>query len=127
MTALDLSKERNKRRGLLLQKVLERGDIIRFTGANYLKAFELLNALLEREEAEQASDLASQEVSSPISDLEPAELAKGESLPEGGTSDSSEGETGVAAVGNQEGEQGATPLPTQDVQNVEPTTAITVQ
>jgi hypothetical protein len=127
MTALDLSKERSKRRRLLLEKVLERVDTIVFSGANYLKAFELLNALLEREEAEQASALASQEVSSPMSDLEPAEFAKDESLPEGGTSDSSEGETGAAAVGSQEGEQGATPVPTQDVQNVETTTSVTLQ
>jgi hypothetical protein len=84
-------------------------------------------ALLKQEEAEQASDLASQKVSSPMSDLEPAELAKDESLPEEGTSDSSEGETVAAAVGNQEGEQGATPMPSQDAQNVEPTTTITLQ
>jgi hypothetical protein len=124
---LGLSKERNKRRRLLLEKVLERGDTIVFSGGNYLKAFELLNALLEREEAEQASADASQEVSCPVSDQESDVLAEDGPLAEEGASDRLEGETGAAAVGIQQGEQGATPVPSQDVQNVEPTTSIPLQ
>jgi len=126
MGALDLFKERAKRRRFLLEKVLEHADTTVFTGGNILKAFELYMDS-EREEERQASDLASQEVSSPMADLEPAELAKDESLPEGGTSDISAGETGAAAVGDQQGEQGATPMPSQDAQNVEPTPTITWQ
>ena len=126
MTTLDLFKVRQKRVKVIYEKILEQLDMVSVNGATLLAALRDYVALLEREE-EQASDLASQEVSSPMADLEPAELAKDESLPEGGTSDSSTGETGAAAVGGQEGEQGATPMPSQDAQNVEPTTTITLQ
>jgi hypothetical protein len=127
MRALDLFKVRQQRVKIVYEKILERMDMVSVNGATLLAALKDYTALLKQEEAERASTGASQEVSSPISDLEPAALAKDESLPEEATPVSSEGETGAAAVGNQEGEQGATPVTTQDVQNVEPTTAITVQ
>ena len=127
MRALDLFKVRQKRVKVIYEKILERLDMVSVHGATLLAALRDYTALLEKEEAEQASTGASQEVSRPMSDLEPAELAKDEPLPEEGTSASSEGETSAAAVGNQEGEQGATPVPTQDVQNVETTTSGTLQ
>jgi hypothetical protein len=127
MTALDLFKVRQKRVKLIYEKILERLDMVSVNGATLLAALRDYTALLEKEEAEQESTGASQEVSSPMSDLEPAELARDESLPEEGTSVSSEGETSAAAVGNQEAEQGATPVPSQDVQNVETPTSVTLQ
>ena len=123
MRALDLFKVREKRVKLIYEKILERLDMVSVNGATLLAALRDYTALLEKEKAERGSTGASQEVS----ELEPSELVKDESLPEGGTSDSSEGETGAADVGNQEAEQGAAPVPTQDVQNVEPTTTITLQ
>ena len=127
MRAFDLFKVRQQRVKIVYEKIIERLDMVSVNGATLLAALRDYSALLEKEEAKQASTGASQEVSSPISDLEPVELAKDESLPEEATSDSSEGETGAAAVGNQEGEQGATPVPSQDVQNVETTTSVTLQ
>ena len=127
MRALDLFTVRQKRVKVIYEKILERLDMVSVNGATLLAALKDYTALLEKEEAEQESTDAPQEVSSPMSDLGPAELAKDESLPEGGTSVSPEGETGATAVGNQEGEQGATPVPTQDVQNVETTTSATLQ
>ena len=125
--ALDLFKEREMRVKLIYEKILERLDMVSVNGATLLAALRDYRALLEKEEAKQASTGASQEVSSPMSDLGPVELSKDESLPEEGTSVSSEGETSATAVGNQEAEQGATPVPTQDVQDVETTTSVTLQ
>jgi hypothetical protein len=127
MSALDLFKMREKRVKLIYEKILERLDMVSVNGATLLAALRDYTALLEKEEAERESTGVSQEVSSPTSDLEPAEPAKDESLPEEGTSVSSEGETSAAAVGNQEGEQGATPVPSQDVQHVETSTSVTLQ
>jgi hypothetical protein len=127
MRELGLFKERQKGIKFLYEKVLERGDTITFTGANFLKTLAAYTALLEREEAKQAGTDASQEISCPMSDQESEMLAEDEPLPEEGTSDSPEGETGAAAVGHQQGEQGATPVPSQDGQNPEPTASITVQ
>ena len=124
---LGLVKERSKRLRFLLEKVLERADTIVFSGGDFLKAFQLYTADLEREEAKQASALASQEASRPVSDQEAEVLAEDEPLPEKGTSDSLEGEAGGAAEGHQEGEQGATPVPSQDGQNPEPPASVTVQ
>jgi hypothetical protein len=127
MRELGLFEERQKRIKFLYEKVLERGDTITFTGANFLKTLAAYTALLEREKAKQASALASQEVSLPMSDQEAEVLAEDEPLPEEGGSDTSEGKAGAAAEGQQEGEQGATPVPSQDGQNPEPPASITVQ
>lgn len=127
MRALDLFKVRQKRVKLIYEKILERLDTVAVNGATLLAALRDYVALCEREEAEQASAGASQEVSSPMSDQESEVLAEDGPLAEEGASDSLEGETGAAAVGNQQGEQGATPVPSQDAQNVEPTTTITLQ
>ena len=127
MRALDLFTVRQKRVKVIYEKILERLDMVSVNGATLLAALRDYTALLEKEEAKQASTGASQEVSSPMSDLEPAALAKDESLPEEATSDSSGGETSATAVGNLEAEQGATHVPTQDVQDVETTTSVTLQ
>ena len=124
MSALDLCKERQKRVKFVYEKMIERLDIAQVNGATILAALKDYIALCEREEAKQASALAPQEVSRPLSENEPEVLAKDEPLPEEATPNSPEGETGAAAEGNQQVEQGATPLPSQDVQNVEPTSIV---
>jgi hypothetical protein len=127
MTALDLFKVRQKRVKVIYERILERLDMVEVNGAILLAALRDYVALLKQEEAKQESTGAPQEVSSPMPDQESEVLAEGGPLAEEGASDSLEGETGAVAVGNQQSEQGATHVPSQDVQNVEPTTSITLQ
>jgi len=124
MKALDLFKERQKRVKFVYEKIIEQLDLAPVTGATILAALKGYLSLCQQE-AKQAS-LAPQEVSLPMSDQEPKVLAEEEGLPKEATPNSPEGDTG-AAEGHQQVEQGATPVPSQDVQNVEPTTSITLQ
>jgi len=119
MNALGLFSERQKRVKFVYEKIIERLDWVSVKDATILAALKAYVALCEREEAKQASAGAPQEVSRPMSDLESEVHAQDGSLPEEGTSDSSEGATGVAAEGNQQAEQGATPVLSKDVQNQE--------
>ena len=128
MNALGLFSERQRRVKFVYEKIIERLDSAPVNGATILAALKDYISLCEREEAKQASAGAPQEVSRPTSSQEPEALAEDGCLPEEATLKSSrEGETGAAAGANQEGEQGATPVPSQDAQNVEPTTTITLQ
>jgi len=127
MRVLDLFKERQKRIKFVYEKIIERLDTASCNGATVLAALRDYVALCARDEADEASALASQKASGLMSDEASEVLAKDEPIPEEGTAASPQGETGGAAEGREQGEQGATPVPSQDGQNVEPTVTVTLQ
>jgi hypothetical protein len=127
MKALGLFSERQKRVKFAYEKIIERLDMVSVSGSTVLAALKAYISLCEREEAKQASALAPQEVSRPMSDQEPDVLEEDGSFPEEATANSLGDETGAAAEDNQQVEQGAIPVPSQEVQNLESTANNTLQ
>ena len=126
--ALSLFRERQNRINRLYEKVLERLDTVKFSGSDLVKVLKEYTALCNREEAEQATSLPTQEVldsDSGQDDEVPA--GDGSALEEPKPQPVLEGETVPAAEGNQQCEPAVTPLAGPEAQNLEPAVTNTVQ